>query len=104
MFLNFQGKKEIKVIMIDSLKDVKEYQNDLIEEFWSKISENIGNELANILIPNFSTSTKESIIAGKISIMSTFKAYFHYQLDKKICVIPYILLEGTMIGKKFFKK
>ena len=39
--------KEIKVIMIDSLKDVKEYQNDLIEEFCSKISENVGNELAN---------------------------------------------------------
>lgn len=105
MFVNFAGKKEIKVIMIDSLKDVKEYQNDLIEEFCSKISENVGNELANILTPNFSTSTKESIIAGKISIMSTFKDYFHYELNRKVCGIPYILLEGTLEDwKKILEK
>ena len=29
MFVNFAGKKEIKVIMIDSLKDVKEAINNL---------------------------------------------------------------------------
>ena len=95
-FVNFDGKKQITCERIGSFKDVYKYRDDLIEEFCNKISENIRNELTDILTPNFKTSTKESIIAGKVSIMSTFKKYFRYHINMVICGIPYIILEGNL--------
>ena len=73
IFVNFEGKKDIECVRVGLFDDVYKYKDDLIEEFCYKISENIGNELTDILTPNFTTSTKDSIIAGKVSIMSTFK-------------------------------
>ena len=95
-FVNFKGKKDLSCIRIGSFKDVYKYEEDVIEEFCSKISEDIGTELAEALTPNFSTSTKETIIAGKVSIMSTFKKYFNYHFGKYTCGIPYIILEGKL--------
>lgn len=48
------------------------------------------------LTPNFSTSTKQTIISGKVSIMSTFKKYFRYGIAMCNCGIPYIVLEGNL--------
>jgi len=105
IFVNFEGKKALKCIRIGSFKDVYKYEDDLIQEFCNKISENIGNELTHILTPNFTTSTKESIIAGKVSIMSTFKKYFNYSIGMCTCGIPYILLEGNLEDwEKILKK
>ena len=61
-----------------------------------KIAENVGKELVNVLTPNFSTSNKNSVISGKVSIMSSFKKYFRYNVFTLVCGIPYILLEGTL--------
>ena len=105
IFVNFEGKKDIECIRIGKFKDVYEYEDDLIAEFCKRISENIGTELTDILTPNFTTSTKESIIAGKVSIMSTFKKYFNYRIGMVSCGIPYILLEGNLEDwKKILEK
>jgi hypothetical protein len=104
-FVNFEGTKNLECIRIGTFTDVYKYEDDLIEEFCNKISENIGNELTDILTPNFTTSTKETIIAGKVSIMSTFKKYFHYGIGMVRCGIPYILLEGNLEDwKKILEK
>ena len=50
----------------------------MIEEFCNKITENVGKELIENLTPNFSTSTKQTIISGKVSIMSTLEKYFNF--------------------------
>ena len=105
IFVNFEGKKDIECIRIGKFKDVYKYEDDLIDEFCKRISENIGTELTDILTPNFTTSTKESIIAGKVSIMSTFKKYFNYSIGMISCGIPYILLEGNLEDwKKILEK
>ena len=75
-FVNFLGKKELICVRVGSFKDVNIYQNDIIKDFCEQISENIGKELIDILTPNFSTSNENSIIAGKVSIMSAFKKIF----------------------------
>jgi len=77
-FVNFEGKKDLICVRIGRIEDVYKYEDDLIEEFCNKISENVGKELIDNLTPNFSTSTKQTIISGKVSIMSTFKKYFRY--------------------------
>ena len=68
----------------------------MIEEFCNKITENVGKELIENLTPNFSTSTKQTIISGKVSIMSTFEKYFNFGIIMYTCGIPYIILEGNL--------
>ena len=95
-FVNFLGKKELICVRAGSFKDVYIYQDDIIKDFCEQISENIGNELIDILTPNFTTSNENSIIAGKVSIMSTFKNFFEYDYFNLVCGIPYIILEGSL--------
>ena len=62
-------------------------------------------EIVDILTPDFTTSTKDTIIAGKVSIMSTFKNYFRFHGSFVNCGIPYIILEGTIEDwEKILKK
>ena len=95
-FVNFNGKKNIICERKGKIEDVYKYKDDLIEEFCNKIAENVGKELIDNLTPNFSTSNKDTIISGKVSIMSTFKKYFDFDIDMCTCGIPYILLEGNL--------
>ena len=104
-FVNFEGVKDLSVIKVGSLNDIYKYEDEIIDDLTKKISENVGAELINVLTPNFSTSTKNTIISGKVSIMSSFKKYFRYHVNMVICGIPYILLEGTLEDwKKILQK
>jgi len=47
----------------------------------------LGEELVNLLTPNFSTTTNDTKIAGKISIMGAFKKYFSYVMGLCGCGI-----------------
>ena len=96
IFVKFEGKKQLIFHRLGTLDDIHQYEESIIEELCQKISEEIGDELINILTPNFTTSTNRTIIAGKVSIMSTFKPYFHYGGRMRRCGIPYILLEGKL--------
>ena len=95
-FVNFEGIKDLSVIKVGSISDIYKYEDQIIDELTKKISENVGDELVKVLTPNFTTSTKNSIISGKVSIMSSFKKYFRYHASMAVCGIPYILLEGTL--------
>ena len=95
-FVDFFEKKDLILVKVGSFNDVIIYQNDIIKDFCELISENIGKELIDILTPNFTTSNENSIIAGKVSIMSTFKNFFDYDLIMIGCGIPYIILEGSL--------
>jgi hypothetical protein len=95
-FVNFEGIKDLNVVKVGSLKDIYKYKKEIIEELVEKISQTVGSQLVDALTPNFSTTTNESLIAGKVSIMSAFKRYFRYHMGMLVCGIPYILLEGTL--------
>ncbi len=96
IFVKFEEKKQLIFHRLGTLDDIHQYEESIIEELCQKISEEIGDELINILTPNFTTSTNQTIIAGKVSIMSTFKPYFHYGGVMHVCGIPYIILEGKL--------
>ena len=95
-FVNFEGVKNLNVIKVGSIDEIYKYEDEIIDELTQKIAENVGKELVNVLTPNFSTSNKNSVISGKVSIMSSFKKYFRYHAEMVRCGIPYILLEGTL--------
>ena len=96
-FVNFDGKQKLTVKY--PLRDIKQVDRKILENFSEQINEQmkkyLGEKLIDILTPNFSTSTYDSKIVCKISIMSAFKKYFDYALYLSGCGIPYIILEGT---------
>ena len=55
----------------------------------------LGEEILNILTPDYTTTDYDSTIICKISIMGAFKKYFEYEMHLCGCGIPYIILEGT---------
>ena len=93
-FVNFDGKKELK-IPIEFLDIGKKDIELFIEEINKKMVEFLGKELLDNLTPNFTTTDNNSKLVCKISIMNTFKKYFLYSLKQISCGIPYIILEGT---------
>ena len=106
MFVNFDGKKEL--IVNYNLSFLSEVDKSLLEDFSVQINEQmkqfLGEDLLNILTPDFTTTTKDSLIVCKISIMGAFKKYFDYTIHLCGCGIPYIILEGTSEDYKKLKE
>ena len=98
MFVNFSGKKDIS-IMYDNISFIEQVTKEICEDFSIKINEELkkylGEEILDILTPNFTTTTKDSTIVCKISIMSAFKKFFNYRMILCGCGVPYLILEGT---------
>ena len=96
-FVNFDGKQKLTVNY--SISNIKQVDKKILENFSEQINEQmkkyLGDELIDVLTPNFSTSDYDSKIVCKISIMGAFKKYFDYEMGLCGCGIPYIVLEGT---------
>ena len=97
LFVDFNGKKELVVKY--PLSSIEEVDRKILENFSEQINEQmtsyLGKELIDVLTPNFSTTTYDSTIVCKISIMGAFKKYFDYTMFLCGCGLPYIILEGT---------
>ena len=104
LFVNFDGKKQLKVEY--AINDIKDINKEILENFCEQINEKmkkfIGNSLIETLSPNFSTTTKDSEIVCKMTIMGTFKQFFEFQLAIIGCGIPYLILEATLDEYKKF--
>ena len=97
-FVDFKGKKKIKVERLNLTPQTakKEDWEDIVNEFCSKISNNVSQDLINILTPNFSTTNNISKTSCQLSIMSSMKHYFDFECRMCGCGIPYIIIEGTL--------
>lgn len=97
MFVNFEGKKTISIeYELDNIDQVdKKIVEDFAIEINKKLKTYLGNEILETLTPNFSTTTKDSEIVCKISIMSTFQKFFNYRMILCGCGVPYLILEGN---------
>ena len=97
LFVDFDGKKTLQVkYPLSSIEQVdRKVLEDFSKQINKKMEEYLGEKLLNILTPNFTTTTYDSTIVGKISIMGAFKKYFDYKMMLLGCGIPYIILEGT---------
>ena len=97
MFVDFSGKKEL--IVQYPLSDISQVDKNILEDFSKQINDQmvkyLGKNILDTLTPNFSTTTYDSTIICKISIMGAFKKYFDYTMDLVGCGIPYLILEGT---------
>ena len=98
LFVDFDGKKTLEVVYIIK-KGIEEVDKKKLEDFSEQINKQmikyLGEELLDILTPNFSTTNYDSKIIGKISIMGAFQKYFNYKMTLNGCGSPYLILEGT---------
>ena len=98
-FVDFQGKKELEVFNIgyECLEIIPEWlwKKDILD-YVNKISDYVGEDLVNLLKPDFSTTTPIISEVGQINIMSCMQNYFEYILYYGGCGYPKITLEGTI--------
>ena len=104
-FVDFSGKKEL--IVKSGLVSIQQITKKDLENFSIQINEQmknyLGEEILDLLTPNFTTTTYDSTIVSKISIMGAFKKYFDYKMMLLGCGIPYIILEGESEDYKKIK-
>ena len=96
-FVNFEGQK---ILIVECpIKNISKVDKKILENFSEQINgqmkKYIGEELLNILTPNFTTTDKDKIFIFKISIMGAFQKYFKYIMYLSGCGIPYLIIEGT---------
>lgn len=75
MFVNFDREQELTVKRYDlshSTATVSDW-NGIFSEFVDQITNFTGEEITEILKPNFTTTTPISLAVGQISIMSAMK-------------------------------
>ena len=105
-FVNFNGKKTLTVTY-NGVFRIENVNKKILEDFSVQINnqmiEYLGKEILDILTPDFTTTTYDSKIISKISIMGAFKKYFDYRMALAACGNPYIILEGSVEDYKKIK-
>lgn len=92
-FVNFEGEKELEVEIDGTLKEAS-YEK-LVTLMTEKIDENLVDpEVKSWLLPSFSTTTKNDVVACGVVFMASMKKYFDFKFNLA-CGIPYVTIEGT---------
>ena len=103
-FVNFKGEKKIITVDRSNINincTTKEDWEGVIDEFSSKIKENIKEDIYDNLVLNFTTNTKELLLVQAVSTMAMFKSYFEYKVKMHYkCGFPFIELEGSLADWK----
>ena len=93
-FVDHKGKKKIEIRRNDFVFGCKTNPwHEVIDEFTQKINAMTKNGIADKLVANFSTTTKESRVVSEIVLMDAMQKYFEYELDSE-CGIPEIRITG----------
>lgn len=93
-FVDFSGKKQLVIVTSGTLftADFGSFACRMVDE---KIMPNIRDpEVAQWLMPNFSTTTTNDRIAASVTVMATLQAYFEY-VCRLLCGIPKVTLLGS---------
>ena len=103
-FVDFQGKKELKVQRDEFIKGSND--NDwmaVFEEFEHKIEANTGKGLLGLVASGFSTTGPIEKVAFQVCLMDAMQQYFDYSTST-MCGIPEVTLEGTVEDWKMIEK
>lgn len=93
-FVNFEGKKNLKV-EIETLKIDNKDLETFVEKINQELKKYVGDDIITNLTPDFTTTDINTKLVCQMSIMDSFKKYFDYEFDEMACGIPYIILEGV---------
>ena len=93
-FVNFKGKKFLKIRRDNFIKGGKNDWEGCFDEFSEKIGEHIG-EKKDLIVGKFSTTQTLQRVASEIILMDAMSKYFDYGMQT-LCSIPSVTLEGEV--------
>ena len=94
-FVNHEGKKELEIRRDDFVLNSKNNPwHEVIDEFAIEIGKNTNNNVADLLVANFSTTSKDARVVSQMVLMDSMQTYFDYTLSR-LCGIPEIRLTGN---------
>ena len=95
LFVNFEGKKTIDIRRDTFQKGgVNDWEN-CFDEFSEKIGGEIGSHRRDLIVSDFSTTTRLQKVSSEIVLMDAMSQYFDYAVYT-LCSIPRVTLEGTV--------
>ena len=104
LFVAHEGKKTLQVDQDNFVKGSPDNNwPEAFDKFSTLIRENVGEEIHDMLTPDFTTTGPVERAAAQIVLMDTFKEFFDY-LCRTACGIPEIILEGTVEDWKKLRK
>ncbi len=89
-----EGKIKLSIITNEELHSPNVKWDELLDAFDTQIAENTKGNLANVMRADFSTTDKTARIVSQMTLMSSVKAFFNYEI-RVLCGIPSITIEGT---------
>lgn len=93
-FVRHEGKKTLKVeVVAEGPQDVP--WTEAVEEFASKIADEVGPGLVRLVECDFTTTTTAEKVASRVVLMDAFQKYFEYVI-MCVCGIPFVRLLGTV--------
>jgi hypothetical protein len=93
-FVNHEGKKEINIRRDDFVfNSLTNPWHEVIDDFTEQLRKNTKNEVADKLVANFSSTTKESRVVSEIVLMDAMQKYFEFSFST-MCGIPEIRIMG----------
>jgi hypothetical protein len=98
VYVNFDGQRTLKVERIGMTPKTANSEDwrGIIDEFTNKIKGEIGESIISYLECNFTTTNSVTLTTSQISIMSSMKNYFKYEVIVEVCGISSITLEGSL--------
>ena len=94
-FVNHEGKKKIEIRRDDFVFNSKTNPwHEVLGNFTIQIRNNTNNNVADLFVANFTTTSQESRVVSQIVLMDSMQNYFEYVVSTT-CGIPEIKLLGN---------
>ena len=93
--VSHEGKMTLAVETKEDLYSPNVKWDEILDGFDKQITENTKGNIADMMRADFSTTGKTERIASQITLMSSVKAYFDFEVLTFSCGIPSITIEGT---------
>jgi len=94
-FVNFDGKKELKIVRDHFVKGAQNNWEDVFTDFTKLVKENIGDDNYTNLVPKFSTTTPLAQAISEASLMNAVQHYFSFAVMTG-CGISKVRLTGSL--------
>jgi hypothetical protein len=102
LFVNHEGKEKLKIDLPTFPPNAVAWEA-IFKDFKSKIAQKTKQNIAHTLSQPFSTTHPDEQVAFDLTLMSSMKNYFSYEIGI-ICGIPEIHLEGTVADWQLLEK
>ncbi|CAF3084375.1 unnamed protein product [Rotaria socialis] len=93
LFVDHNGQKKL---IIEQVGMTNIDWDDFLERIQTQLSDNVKNNVTELLRANFSTTTKVELFLSYVATMDTFKKYFEYEACMTLCGIRRAHFMGTL--------